>query len=157
MTLNCDQATELLPWLLNDTLEAGERQQVLQHLASCARCRAALAETRAVWRIFDWHPSAAELIAYSTQSEGGAAAADLHARGVEEHLAVCPACAAELELVRAGRLLSDPAADERIAGGTTRRPGGPGGVPRSRPAWSACWPSPAGSRAPAMPARSRNA
>jgi hypothetical protein len=115
MTMNCDQATELLPWLVNDTLEAGERQQVLQHVAGCARCRAALADTRTVWRIFDWHPSAAELIAYTTQSEGGAVAASVHARGVEEHLAACPACAAELELVRAGRLLSDPAADERIA------------------------------------------
>jgi anti-sigma factor RsiW len=111
MMTSCDQAIELLPWLMNGTLEAGERRQVLQHLASCARCREALADTRTAWAIFDWHPAAAELIAYAAEGEGGAAGAG----GVEEHLAACPACAAELELVRASRLLSDPAADERIA------------------------------------------
>jgi Putative zinc-finger len=112
--MNCDQATELLPWLLNGTLDAGERQEVLGHLAGCARCRAALADTRTAWGIFDWHPAAAELVAYA-QDEAAAAGAGARFAGIEEHLAACPACAAELELVRASRLLSAPAADQRIA------------------------------------------
>jgi len=29
MTMNCDLAAELLPWLLNGTLEAGERRELL--------------------------------------------------------------------------------------------------------------------------------
>jgi hypothetical protein len=115
MMMNCDMATELLPWLLNGSLEAGERLQMLEHVRSCGSCRAALADTRAAWEIFDWHPPAAALVAHAG---GGAAAGepgDSGSSDVEEHLASCPRCAAELELVRTSRLLVDPAEDGRIA------------------------------------------
>ncbi|HEV3459141.1 MAG TPA: zf-HC2 domain-containing protein [Thermoanaerobaculia bacterium] len=131
MMMDCNQATELLPWLLNDTLEAGERLQVLGHLRSCDSCRAALADTRMAWQIFDWHPEPAALVAYVERLGGDAGNARhvRHARhegtagdlgdeidpaGVGEHLASCPRCAAELELVRTSRLLADPAAPEDI-------------------------------------------
>ncbi len=38
--LTHEQAWELLPWLVNDTLEAVEREGVSSHLASCRDCRA---------------------------------------------------------------------------------------------------------------------
>jgi predicted anti-sigma-YlaC factor YlaD len=120
MPMNCDRVQELLPWLLNGTLEAGERREALDHLRGCPGCRAALADTRVAWEIFDWHPQPAELIAYAGAGAGAAASGDAAAAGfdlgaVEEHVAGCPRCAAELELVRTSRMLADPAEDERIA------------------------------------------
>jgi hypothetical protein len=130
--MNCDEAIELLPWLVNGTLDAGERQEVVQHLAGCAACRAALADTRTAWELFDWHPPAAALVAYvqaeaapaasAVSSHGGPQGADAAqghdprgADGIADHLATCPSCAAELELLRTSRALSDPAMDERVA------------------------------------------
>jgi hypothetical protein len=110
MLMNCDLAIELLPWLLNDTLEGAERQQVLEHLASCPGCRLALAETRTAAAIFDWHPPAAELIAHAGGEEAPA--------GLAEHLAACPPCAAEVELLRTGRLLMEGV--ERDGGAASR-------------------------------------
>ena len=55
MPMNCDQAIELLPWLLNGTLEAGERDEVRRHLETCERCREALTETRVAGSIFGQH------------------------------------------------------------------------------------------------------
>ena len=133
MTMNCDLAAELLPWLLNGTLEAGERRELIEHLRGCDACRAALADTRVAWDLFDWHPPAAALVAYAGAAEAGGSGATVGAaeageRGapaasgdatadsgaIEEHLAGCPKCAAELELVRTSRLLADPAEDGRI-------------------------------------------
>jgi len=115
MMMNCETAAELLPWLLNGTLEAGERRQVVEHVRGCPACRAALADTRAAWEIFDWHPGAAALLDYARGGEGEAAAAAGAAGSrqlVAEHLAACPRCAAELELARTSRRLVE---DERIA------------------------------------------
>jgi Putative zinc-finger len=128
MTMNCDLAAELLPWLLNGTLEAGERRRLVEHLRGCSACRAALADTQVAWDLFDWHPPPAALVSYVEAGEAAVAAAPaargapaasgdatLGARDLEEHLASCPKCAAELELVRTSRLLADPAEDGRIA------------------------------------------
>jgi len=38
--LTHEQAWELLPWLVNDTLESSERDEVASHLTSCRDCRA---------------------------------------------------------------------------------------------------------------------
>ncbi len=124
--MNCNQAIELLPWLANGTLEVGERQEVLRHLAGCAACREALADTRTAWEIFDWHPPAAALIAHVQAEAAGAGAARDHESpgtdGLADHLATCPSCAAELELLRTSRALADPATDERVALLPRRRP-----------------------------------
>lgn len=101
--MTCDQAIELLPWLLNGTLEAAERHEVLRHLATCDRCREALAETRKTWATFDQHISSQDLVALAwgeTPSGSDPALA-------EAHLASCPQCAAELELVRMSRRLEE--------------------------------------------------
>lgn len=132
--MNCDLAAELLPWLLNGTLEAGERRQLIEHLRGCDACRAALADTQVAWELFDWHPPAAALVAYAGAVEAGGSGATVGAAGagergapaasgdatadagaIEDHLAGCPKCAAELELVQTSRLLADPAEDGRIA------------------------------------------
>lgn len=129
--MNCDLAAELLPWLLNGTLEAGERRELIEHLRDCSACRAALADAQVAWDIFDWHPPPAALVAHAAASGAvgahpaiGAGAGSVPpasgdaapgARAIEDHLAGCPKCAAELELVRTSRLLADPAEDGRIA------------------------------------------
>ena len=63
--MTCDEAIEHLPWLLNGTLEPEEQRQVREHLAGCAACSAALAETRAAGRIFAQHLPTESLVAYA--------------------------------------------------------------------------------------------
>ncbi|HSG41130.1 MAG TPA: zf-HC2 domain-containing protein [Thermoanaerobaculia bacterium] len=101
--MTCDQAIELLPWLLNRTLEDQEREEVRQHLRTCERCREALPETQAAWRLFDEHLPTEALVAlsYGEVPEG------IDPSAAEQHLASCPQCAAELELARMSRRLED--------------------------------------------------
>ena len=98
--MTCDQAIELLPWLLNGTLEEQERAEVHRHLATCERCRQALAETWEAGHLFSQHLSPAVLIALAWGEEPPGETA-------ERHLASCPQCAAELELTRTSRRLED--------------------------------------------------
>jgi hypothetical protein len=160
MTMECDQAIELLPWLANGTLDAGERQAVLDHLRGCAACRTALADTRAALPILDWHPSPDELIALAQAeplsnlpSQPAPAAtsagpqADARVAGdaggtrdavdagdpwladIAAHVAGCPRCAAEMELVRASRRLAEAAPEdfERLAFLPQQAPARPAG------------------------------
>jgi putative zinc finger protein len=118
--MTCDSAIELFPWLLNGTLATGERDEVWQHLETCKRCRLALAETRDAWSLFAQHLPSQDVVALAwgeTPSEA-----------VEEHLASCPQCAAELELARMSRRLEQddnvalfPAAKPRPAAGAAPR------------------------------------
>ncbi len=45
-----DAAIELLPWLVNDSLQGGEREAVRAHATSCIICRRELAELEALQR-----------------------------------------------------------------------------------------------------------
>jgi anti-sigma factor RsiW len=108
MPMNCDLAIEYLPWLLNGTLEAGERDEVRRHLATCESCRAALNDTREAWTIFGQHLPSDALVALAY----GEAPAGVDPDVAERHLASCPECAAELELARTSRRLEE---DDRIA------------------------------------------
>lgn len=101
--MTCDQAIELLPWLLNGTLEAGERDEVRGHLATCDRCREALAETREVWSTFDQHIPSRDLVALAW----GEKPSGIDPALAEAHLASCPQCAAEIELARMSRRLEE--------------------------------------------------
>jgi anti-sigma factor RsiW len=106
--MNCEQAIEVLPWHLNGTLGEDEKTEIREHLAACERCRQALADTRLAWKIFDQHIPAGALVAHAAGEEPeGIALAVL-----EEHLATCPECAAELELVRISRGLGE---DDAVA------------------------------------------
>jgi hypothetical protein len=113
MISNCDDVRGMLPWLLNGTLGDDERRQVLQHLSTCESCRRDLADTRLAAEIFDQHPPADAILALAW---------DEPLRGIdpallEEHLATCPRCAAELELARMSRRLEE---DEKIVPLTRR-------------------------------------
>lgn len=122
--MNCDQAIELLPWLLNGTLEAEERTEVRRHLETCERCREALNDTREVWRIFDQHLPTEALVALAY----GERPAGIDPALAESHLASCPQCAAELELARTSRGLEEDdkvvvfpgPRDRRETGGVSR-------------------------------------
>src|SRR6185295_3598717 len=120
MTMTCDSAIEFLPWLLNGTLAAGERDELWHHLKTCERCRQALAETREAWSVFAQHLPSADLV--------GLAWGETPSGTVEEHLASCPQCAAELELARMSRRLEQeenvaifPSAKPRPAAGAAPR------------------------------------
>jgi hypothetical protein len=97
--MTCETATELLPWLLNGTLAAGERDEVWDHLKTCESCRRGLAETREAWSVFAQHLPSQNLVALAWGEPPSEA--------VEEHLASCAGCAAELELVRMSRRLEE--------------------------------------------------
>jgi hypothetical protein len=43
-----EQAVELLPWLVNDTLDTGEKESVLEHALACVICRRELDELERV-------------------------------------------------------------------------------------------------------------
>lgn len=103
MISNCDDMRGMLPWLLNGTLEGDERRRVIQHLSACEACRRELADTRLAAEIFDQHlPAAAILaLAWDETPQG------LDPESLEEHLASCPRCAAELELARMSRRLEE--------------------------------------------------
>lgn len=114
-----EHATELLPWLLNGTLAAAERDEVWHHLETCERCRRDLTETREAWSVFAQHLPSQNLVALAWGETPSAA--------VEEHLESCARCAADLELVRMSRRLEEednialfPAAKPRPAA-TPRR------------------------------------
>lgn len=106
--MNCDEAIELLPWLLNGTLEEGERREIRRHLETCERCRTAWAETQEAARVFGQHLPAEALVALAY----GEPPAEVDPALAERHLAACPECSAELELARTSRRLEE---DDRIA------------------------------------------
>src|SRR5262245_2086342 len=126
--MTCEQANQLLPWLLNGTLEDEEARRVREHLAGCAACRAALADTRFAWRLFDEHVPTAALVAYAFDDLPAGMAPAL----VERHVADCPRCAAELEMVRASRLLGE---HEEVALFPARPAGAPAAAPGRVHAW----------------------
>ena len=101
--MNCDQAIELLPWLLNGTLAGEDREEVRRHLQTCQRCREALAETRAAWSAFAQHIPSQDLVALAW----GEPPAGVDPQVAEEHLASCPQCADELEMARMSRRLEE--------------------------------------------------
>lgn len=100
--MTCETSIELLPWLLNGTLEQPEKDQLWQHLTGCEPCRAALAETRDAYRLFTAHVSSEDLVAY-VWDRPATVAAEL----IETHLAGCAPCAAEAELARMSRRLEE--------------------------------------------------
>lgn len=51
--LTHQEAWELLPWLVNETLESPERESVAAHLAACLECRAEAERCRALAALVD--------------------------------------------------------------------------------------------------------
>lgn len=111
--MDCATATELLPWLLNGSLDDGERCSLVAHLEGCGGCRAELAETAAAWELMSAHPPAALLAAWAEGED--AADAQLIAR----HVVACPTCEEEVALVREAATLEalTPLRDRPVGGG----------------------------------------
>lgn len=89
-----ETALEILPWMLNGTLDSGERDELLAHLKECADCRRELEETRQVMEVFDQHLPTHDLVARAEGRE-----TELPAETVDAHLESCPECAEELTLL----------------------------------------------------------
>jgi len=104
----CDRTTELLPWLVNDSLDEADRPEVEDHLRTCADCRRALAETRGAFELFAAHPPVEAIVARAEADgvwddtvdfEGGR----IGREALDAHLAHCAECREELELARDSR------------------------------------------------------
>jgi len=87
--MDCDQVAELLPWLLNGTLDVAEEQQARAHLATCEICRQELDEAISVWPVFGQHVPVEALIDQALKRPTLSPAPEL----IEEHLAKCQECA----------------------------------------------------------------
>jgi hypothetical protein len=99
--MDTEDARELLPWLLNGSLEEPERSELLAALRGDEELRRELEETRAAGEIFGQHVPAGDLVAHAFGSP-----AALAGERIEAHLALCERCAEEIALVRESRGLS---------------------------------------------------
>jgi anti-sigma factor RsiW len=130
--MNCQEAIERLPWWLNGSLEPAERREVEDHLAGCASCQVALGETRLAWEVYAEHIPAETLVAYADDEQPWGSDR-IDPALLERHLAGCPQCAAELEMARASRLLSEHEEVSLLV----PRPAVPARPPRRERAWQA--------------------
>lgn len=101
--MKCERVAELLPWLMNDTLDAAERALAREHLAQCAQCRRELGETGFAWSLHRQHVPIAALIARAYQQPTG----DIEPAAFNRHLESCQECAEQFELARASRRLEE--------------------------------------------------
>lgn len=142
-----DHVADLLPWLVNGTLEADERLRVEEHLARCDACRGELDATRSTFELYATHLPPWVLTAYA--EDPGARryhpgdGPPLERALVDAHLAHCPTCREELELARASRAALEEEAEAEMDEGESRR----GGVVAFRPPGPAAAPSTAPLRA----------
>jgi putative zinc finger protein len=99
--VDCAQVAELLPWLLNGTLEGPEADAVRGHLQGCAVCGREWNETLRAAAVCGAHLPTAVLVdlAWDRRPEG------LAPEGVRAHLDACASCREELALVQESRRL----------------------------------------------------
>lgn len=119
--MDTERVKELLPWLLNGTLEGPERDEVLAALRTSEPLRRELAETREAGEIFGRHVPATDLVALAFGEPTG-----LGRGRIDAHLAHCERCAEELAMARESRELSEapePGAAAGPSAGAERRPG----------------------------------
>jgi len=99
--MDTERARELLPWLLNGSLEEPERGEVLDTLRTSEELRRELAETRLAGEVFAQHVPAADLAAHAFGEPTG-----LDRGRIDAHLALCASCAEELTMARESRELA---------------------------------------------------
>lgn len=109
--MSCPQAVELLPWLLNGSLESEERHGLLAHLRSCAGCRRELDETAQAGRMMSAHIPSLALAEYAQ----GLSPRQADRERIERHLARCPTCRAEVEGAMPAEVLDFESARARRA------------------------------------------
>jgi hypothetical protein len=108
--MGCREASEILPWLVNGSLEESEQGLLSQHLAACESCRLELAETVSAWGMLTQHVPSLALAEYAQGLEVSA----LDRERMERHFALCPSCRQELALAM-------PAAEVELAPTRSRR------------------------------------
>jgi hypothetical protein len=101
--MNCDGVAELLPWLVNGTLDAGDLDAVRAHLAACADCRRDLGETRFAVAVHAEHLASDEIVDYAFEriAEGPARSF------ADRHLRVCSECTELVALARESHRLAE--------------------------------------------------
>jgi len=99
--MDCEGASERLPWLYAGSLAPAEAAEVRRHLETCARCRAELEETGRAAAVFDAHLPTVALVDLAWDRPVTALADEL----VQAHLAGCSSCREELALARESRRL----------------------------------------------------
>lgn len=115
--MDCQRAAELLPWLMNGTLQEDERRELEDHLKECPTCQAEAAETAFAGRVFRQHIPVEALVAYASGGPPEGLDRDL----LEEHLAGCDDCAEELALVQESLGLAEEGAAPVVPLPTRRR------------------------------------
>jgi predicted anti-sigma-YlaC factor YlaD len=120
MSMSCQNAAELLPWLINGTLEKDEEETLLGHLSTCEACRIELEETAAAAQLFSWHIPSLTLAEYAQ----GLPSSGPDRQRLERHLALCPSCRQELEWATPDRVIDfETARAARVVSpGIERRP-----------------------------------
>jgi hypothetical protein len=114
---DCEHIAELLPWLLNGTLDEAERRQARQHLAQCPQCQQGLDETALALAVHRQHAPAEALVDYAFDRP----AAGIEPELLRQHLDFCRECAELVEMARASRRWAErqeanaipPAAEEK--------------------------------------------
>jgi predicted anti-sigma-YlaC factor YlaD len=110
MKTDCHTTSELLPWLLNGSLEAGERAAVLAHLAACESCRDELEATEQVRELVTRHVPSLALAEYAQ----GLKPAGMDVASIERHLGSCASCRRELEWAASDAVSDHDAARENV-------------------------------------------
>lgn len=99
--MNCERVAELLPWLLNGTLDEPTRDAMDTHVAACPHCQRERSDTDFALDAFGRHVTPEELVEYAF----GRPIDRADTETIESHLASCDACRDQLALVRESRNL----------------------------------------------------
>ena len=98
--MECDDAAQRLPWMVNGTIDAAERARLEEHLSGCAACRQELDETRRAASVFGAHLPTSALIDLAWERPN-----TLDSALVNRHLEQCKQCSEELSMARQSRQL----------------------------------------------------
>jgi hypothetical protein len=99
--MDCEAASERLPWLYAGSLAPEEAAELRRHLEGCPRCRAEMDETRRAAAVFDAHLPTEVVLDLAWDRPVLALPADV----VRAHLDTCAACTEDLALARESRRL----------------------------------------------------
>lgn len=118
MNMNCQHAIELLPWLINGSLDGEEGRLTRKHLAGCEECRREAGEAARAWEVLTQHITSLALAEYAQ----GLPPSALEPKRIERHLALCPACRQELEWATTDRVF-ELATVRQARAGAASQPG----------------------------------
>jgi anti-sigma factor RsiW len=120
MIMECQHFAEIMPWLLNGSLEVSEQSQAQSHLAQCPTCQQQWRETLSAATVYQQHLAPESLVDYAWDRPLLAGQREL----IEQHLAFCRECAEEMEMTRASRslLAEEPEVNKPVSTGAEIRP-----------------------------------